>query len=505
MPSQNILGDAPLGDFVFGIGGPQAARTSVRIGAADVTDLVKIENYRIVEELNGRNTLELELYINTTINDYFPTEGEEVILSVGANRLFAGTVHEFDVDFATEGNLDFRHIGLRCTDWNQLADRHIVAEVYNNTPVGDIVKDMITRHLAADGVVAGNIPDGPNIEKAVFPYYRMSEALDQLSEQTGFFWNIDYHKQLHFLEPAITEAPITVTQDNAVIRNVRKSKTLSQYRNVQYLDGGNGISVQLTETFKSDGVARSWNVEYPVAEMIGISIGSEFGPQTQSVALRSGGTGEVSQFYYAINETSIGQDHGEPVVPSGAFITVTYKGFYPIINVTIDSVKIAERQAIEGGSGLYENIERNDQLDGEEVCEAKVTGLLRKFGVVDTSIEFETEASGLGLGYVVVVDIPKLGLSEVEFLITRIETVNYRLDKRRYMVSATTGEVKGTMREFFLKLFNGPRKLTINPDQIVGRGSPFDLDVQIDDTLTTENPAYTKAICGVAIIGACEL
>lgn len=505
MPNQNVFGDSQLGDFVFGVGGPQAAATTVRIGANDVTDLVKIENYRIVEELNGRNTLELELYVDSSTNDYFPREGEEVVLTVGANRLFAGTVHEFDADFATEANLNWRHISLRCVDWNQLADRRIVAEVYDTTPVGQIVRDIIARHLADEGVTAGNILDGPTIEKAVFPYLRGSEALDQLSEQTGRFWNIDYYKALHFVEPAVTEAPLAITQDNAVIRRFRKSKSLSQYRNVQYIDGGNGITVELTETFKGDGVVRSWNVEYPVAEMISVTKGTEFGGETQHVSVRSGGTGEVAQFYYGINETAIAQDHGETVLADGQILTVKYKGFYPIINVTIDANKILERQAIEGGSGKYENIERNDELDGEEVVEAKAVGLLRKFGIVDTVVEFETDVQGLSIGYVVVVDVPKQGIDGQEFLITRVETVNYRLNKRRYLITATTGEVKGTMREFFIKLFEGPRKLTINPDQIVGRGSPFDLDVEFDDDLATTNPAYAKAFCGSAVIGACEL
>jgi hypothetical protein len=489
----------------MGVGGPVLATTSVRIGATDVTPFVVTENYRITEELNGRNTLEMELLIDINVSDYFPQEGEEVVLTIGANRAFAGTVHEFDADFITEGNLDWRHINVRCTDWNQLADRHIVAEVYDQLPVGLIVKDILFRHLTEDGVQIGNILDGPSIQRAVFAYITVSEALDQLSEQTGRFWNIDYYKILHFVEPDVTEAPLTITQDNSVIRRFKKSRSLSQYRNVEYIDGGKGITIELQETFKGDGTERSWNTEYPVAEMIEIKIGSGLNNSIQSVSVRSGGTGEFAQFYYALNETSISQDHDETVVAEGTQVFVRYRGFYPIINVTIDQTKIADRKLIEGGSGKYEHIERNDELDGEEVVEAKAIGLLRKFGLVDTTIQFETDVTGLAIGYVATVDIPKIGISDTEFLITRIEIENYRKDRRRYTVNATTGELKGTMREFFLKLFNGPRKLTINPDQIVGRGSPFDIEVQLSDSLTVTQPAYTRARCGSAVIGACSL
>lgn len=502
MPNQNVFGDAPLGDFVFGIGGPVASLTSVRIGATDVTPNVKIEDYRITEELNGRNTLELTLYVES---DYVPSEGEEVVLLVGASRLFAGTVHEYDVKFATEANLRWKEIAIRCVDWNQLADRRVVAEIYENQPVGVIVRDLLERHLDEDGVTVGNIIDGPTIAKAVFPYMTMSEALDALSEQTGWFWNIDYYKSLHFVEPAVTSATLTITESNAVVRRFRKSKTLSQYRNIQYVDGGKGITVELTQAFVGDGTTRSWNTEYPVAQMVAIRLADPVSGEQQSAAVRSGGNGDIAQFYYAIDETSISQDSEEPVLEDGQRFFVVYKGYYPIINVTIDATKVLERQAIEGGSGKYEAIERNDSLDGEEVVESKAVGLLRKYGVVDTNIVFETDVAGLSIGYVVVVDVPSIGLSNVEFLIVRSETHNYRLDKRRYTIEATTGEVKGSMREFFAKLFAGPRSLTINPDQIVGRASPFDLDIDVSDTLEAESPLYASAVCGTATIGACEL
>ena len=47
------------------------------------------------------------------------------------------------------GAVALRYNGIPLVDHHQLADRRLVAEVYENELAGDIVKDIITKYLAS--------------------------------------------------------------------------------------------------------------------------------------------------------------------------------------------------------------------------------------------------------------------------------------------------------------------------------------------------------------------
>jgi len=41
---------------------------------------------------------------------------------------------------------------IRCIDWHYLADKRIAAKAYENTLAGDIVKDLVSNYLQAEGI-----------------------------------------------------------------------------------------------------------------------------------------------------------------------------------------------------------------------------------------------------------------------------------------------------------------------------------------------------------------
>ena len=91
--------------------------------------------------------------------------------------------------------------------------------------------------LADEGVTIGNIQDGPVIVKAVFNYLKVSQALDQLKELTGFIWNIDVNNQLNFYARETNIAPFQL-DDTIQHKNFVHEKNMDQYRNTNYVRGG---------------------------------------------------------------------------------------------------------------------------------------------------------------------------------------------------------------------------------------------------------------------------
>jgi hypothetical protein len=443
------FGSVPIGSF-FGEGtipGPAAPDpTTVTpvflLAGQDVTAFVRYNSYSLNKELNGRDTFEFQL-ISDSLN---PQIGQTLIVILRGARYFAGTVNDVAESLLTEARFITRLINVRCTDWNEILDRRLVVRSYEHDFAGDIVQDLITDYLAAEGITGGSVDDGVRIEEFNWNHVPVSQALDDLSVAIGFYWFVDYEKKLHFLPRESAHAPFAITTDNAIIRDFSRSQSRNRYRNTQVIKGWKEITNAQTETFNGDGERRSFNVAYEVfAKPSEIRLNGNI----QTVGIRGVETGK--QWYYNKNETAISQDDDNLLFPnllSTDILSVTYIGTYPGITYQQVAAAVFERQAVEGGTGIYESVETDGSLIGGTVVLAKSSGLLRKFGVLDTELTFETDVDGLDIGQLVQVELPSLNVTG-EFLINTVSVEPVTSQVRRYSVQATSGEAKNAFREFW--------------------------------------------------------
>lgn len=473
------LGGGQFGVEPFGSGqsgGP--AGTSIpglllRIGAMDATVYLRVFTYRLIQDLNSRDEADCTLLNHV---GYVPQIGESFELSLNGGVLFAGTVQERDVTFISEGRSDYLVIEVKAVDWNELADRHTVAEIYQHMTAGAIVRAIVTTYLAGEGVTIGDVQDGPLVEGIKFAYASAASCFDQLSQQTGYHWTIDAKKALSFFARTTTPAPFTLTSANAVFRKLKSSRTRNQYRNVQYLAGGKGVTDPRTEFFVGDGTRQSFDVQYPVNSVPAIELNNV--PQT--VGIR--GVDEGTQWLWNAGETAIGQNGGS-ALRSTDRLSVTYQGQWTITYVVQDAAAILERQAVQGGTGRYEQLEQDTSLEGLLNVQDKAMALLRRFASIDDVADFETDVPGLAVGQLLTVNVPELGLVG-EFLITHLETTSLLLSTRRFMVTATTGELKGTWQEFVTRLIASDQPITIQDNAPLALAMALSSPVGVSDSVT---------------------
>ncbi len=454
-----ILGGNPYGATPFGgVPIPAAFQGVVlQIGPQDVTPSLLVNSYRIRRELNGRDELEFPL-VSTT--GYVPLLGQQVILSIDGGLEFVGTVHEREVAFHSDGRGDYTTVQVRCVDLNELADRRLVIEVYENMTAGAIVRAIVAKYLAAELIQIGDVQDGPTVARVVFPYQSAASCFDDLSEQSGFHWHIDAQRGMNFAARETAPAPFTITSANAVFRGLRGTRTRNQYRNVQYMDGGRGVTDPRTESFRGNGLQQSWNVEFEIFAKPTIDV--NFQPQT--VGIR--GVDTTTQFYWNKGETAIGRLSSLPPLLATDIIHVTYQGLFDVIEIVEDTAAILERQQVQGGTGRYEQLDRDDQLDGQDRVLEKGISLLRRYASLDEVIEFETDVVGLTIGQLATVDVPELGLSGT-FLITQLEIAPLNVTQRRFTVTATTGELKGRWQDLFANLLASNRPIVLREGEIL--------------------------------------
>lgn len=500
------FGSGPFGTVPFGAGARLSGSAGtgagflVRIGSTDVTSYLQANAWRVSEELNSRDTCELPLVIS---DGYRPKLGERVIVQFGNVRYWAGIVHDVDFTFLP-GRTDWVRIAVQCVDMTAIADRLTVNEVYENTTGGAIIRHIIAKYLAGDGITADGVQEGPTIQKAVFARRFAADCFDQIRDLTGYHWTIDQYGVMQFFPKFASIAPFEVSDANAVflIDSCRVSRTLADFRNVQYAIGGQGITDPITDFWEMDGVSRTVPTGYPIVSLISVKAAA----LAASIGIRGVDDEGSKEWLWNKEQSGITQDPAFPLLPKGTRVEVLSRGRWgPITAKIVSAPAVAERQAIEGGTGRYEYVDQNSQLDGLDVVIAKARGDLRRFGTLDATLEFETDVVGLAVGQTVTINLPALDVANVPMLITAIETQLVAIDRRRHRVTAVTGELKGTYYEFFDKFFSRGVAVTISPDDVISEVAIAQDTVSLTDFITVTTDTGHIAVCGVDDFGYAEV
>jgi len=162
--------------------------------------------------------------------------------------IFAGTVDSVEEEIDASKRLRVKR--LACVDYTQIADRHLVAYVYQPDEehptiyAGDVIKDIVTRFFIFGGVTEG-------VDTSLVETGRRSRSLSSTTsrprrrstisaELAGYIWYIDYEKRLHFTPKDRNAAPFGLTETSQNWRNLKVSESRDLYRNRQIVRAGTG-------------------------------------------------------------------------------------------------------------------------------------------------------------------------------------------------------------------------------------------------------------------------
>lgn len=356
---------------------------------------------------------------------------------------------------------------VEATDQHLIADRFIVAETFTNETTGDIAKTLRTNYLAADGITIGEIQDGPNIEAITFTRIgTVSDAMDELAELSGFSWWISHDKQLYFVERSTFRAPFDLT-DESPIWNVNLREDKSRYRNTQYIRGGLDRTQEIAKekpTPSPDGVSKTFVTRFPIAKKPRIFIDSV---EVLSADIGVNGFDTGKKYYYTYNSNNITQDNSETILNTEV-LEITYVGLYPLLVVAQDAQAVEDRKAIEGGTGIYENISNEPKINQRENALEIANGKLRKYTKIEREMTYQTISKGLLAGQIQNVNMDKYKVENGQFLIDRITITDFEgKGTMLYDVHMVDGEAFGGWTQFFKQLAKEPGKLIIREDEVL--------------------------------------
>jgi hypothetical protein len=320
-----------------------------------------------------------------------PLQGEEVIIeddSVG--RMFAGIV--VTVELASvmpdKSNCLWQ---VECDDYTALLDRRLVAEAYENMPADEIFLDIAAKYcpgFTTNGVRSG----APVIEStgAEFEYKRPSECFKWLCDYTGWHWQPDYYKDLHFFsaEEFVTPAPMGLTP-GAKFRFGKHSIDTQGLRNRVFVRGGKMLSDEQEFRYVADGEQRLWVLGHQPHSpwvQVGDASAPKLKPGLEFVD-------EEASYDYMYNQAEkyIRCSYHTPTPVAGTTMIFSYKYPMDVITMVEDILSQQQVAAVQGGDGVYEHQIIDDTLLTIEAAEAAGYADLREHANPRVKGSFETE------------------------------------------------------------------------------------------------------------------
>jgi len=363
-----------------------------------------------------------------------------------------------------------------------LAKKRVVQASYTNKTPGYMVRDIVTNVLAAEGVTAGNIYDGPTCSDTLYCsnslvcdgntplaqktlFSKVADALDSLvqdasSAGVSYYWSIDKNKKLDFapygssIGPAIDDTtidqmgnPPSITFGNA------------NYRNGQYVTGGVAQTLTQTETRMGDGNTTSWAMGFQLASMPTIQInlgngsGGYLGWTSQTVGLK-GTSG--SQWYWAQGDNIVAQDSSGTKLrgaPYNDMLQVVYVGQYPNTAIVYNAAQVAYQKSIDGTSGINEEIATDNTLTTANNALTEASNLLTRFAQQGAQLQqATTRTGGYAPGQLCPVNMPYFNQINAQMLLETVSIQDLDGVNIWYVLTGIQGPYDTTWVDFWSRI-----------------------------------------------------
>lgn len=149
------------------------------------------------------NTCGFKLYNPT----FAPSEWDEVVVSDGADKLFAGYLQN-----VTRAQRGLTGLVYQCeaSDYSVLLAKKYIKEEYVNCSDAYILNDLFTTYLPEINATT-YVETVRTFDRIRFNRISILKALSILSDKSGSDWYLDYDKNLHYFATSTNDAPFSLS------------------------------------------------------------------------------------------------------------------------------------------------------------------------------------------------------------------------------------------------------------------------------------------------------
>ena len=390
--------------------------------------------------------------VGTAIDIYF--DGDLVRSTTDSGLTAAGKVGLFEAtDVGRFYNFRIQPIG------DDLAGKSAYTRVTLTSTDPTVTPQMTDLVLAA---LHPNIAKGALVPVAEYLRTHITDNMDDLSEISDTYWQIDQIKSLFFTARTALPAPWILNSDDVQIEGLEVENSADLYRNREIITGVvDTKTVSVTEI--GDGETRSWTLGYPLADTPTILLNN----QPQTVGLK-GDAGY--DFYWAPDDATITQDDSEDLLVETDTLAITYLGKYETEVIrnntggfpgTTTQADFKTLSGLTGGDGVVEHV---TDVSGKEItvdgAEQLGDSLLQRFGVIGKTLRFHTRRQGLLPGQYLPVFFAARGFNDDAMLITEtalrqflsVDSGSNEKQEYRWVCEAVEGPSLGSWHKSLSKM-----------------------------------------------------
>lgn len=418
-----------------------------------------------------------------TKHTFIPEVGEEVMVFNNFKKIFAGLVIKI-----TQHADDYKVIlyDVECQDYTRVLDRKLVADVFTNTSIADIItslRDDYFPDFTLNNVVNADLI----VSYIAFNYATISTCLQQLATIVGYDWYVDYDKDLHFFGADEELAPFNLNDNDGsyVFNSLQIRNDNSQLRNRIYVRGGNYLADTFTTQFLSDGVQNLYNLGYTYND-IKVSVTG----QRMDGGIDGVDADTLFDYMWNTSQNFI-RFRGDRIPSTSSPIRISGQPYLPVRVVIQDDVSIASTLSVEGyGDGVYEYLIVDQSINSREAARQRAAAELDSYKETLSEGQFQTYTDGLQAGQTITINSPAYGANDT-FIINKVTAKMWTNSKLTYQVSLVTTKTFGIIEFLANLLSKQTSQIIIDPNEIVDLVYAKNETVTISESLIvgqTHNP-----------------
>jgi hypothetical protein len=298
-----------------------------------------------------------------------------------------------------------------------------------------------------------------------FNYMTALECIIQIADLCGYYWYVDYERQLHFFPIDTNTAPYNIDETSASgeYGDLQIEIDKSQIKNVIYIRGGYELSSLYSQEKVADGTQLSFPLDYtPFAPMkIYVNIGA--GYVEHSLGIDNIDT-SGKDFVVNVSEKVIRNlDH--LVLTAGHILKITYKYEKPILISAENNASIQTMATYEGGDGKYEYLISDDTIQSKETAYILANSELNKYSNPKIQGSFKTIQYGYKSGQILSVHLPTRGINNQEYIIQSVTAISLGNGNFEYEVVFAT--ISENLPGFLIDLYNSSKTVIDRTDEIL--------------------------------------
>lgn len=391
--------------------------------------------------------------------------------------IWGGTLDEPETSKINNHPVNEHKIKAICHGY--ICTRLTANQSYPKYKISDLFKLICNTYLSTDGIfyTSSSIMETTTEVSINCPWTFIDVVFNELVDLIGWQWYIGPDKCLYLNDRTVNIGPAVSEYSGYIFASLVINDNRSEYRNRQVLKKVNAVTDETLETASpTPNNNRSYFVRFPLNKKPKIYITrSKTAPPEEDLVdpryIGINGLDTGMYWYWSKGDSTITLDNEQEEIQTGYFVVLSYFGQYEIDILETNNTGIAERQAIEGGSGIYDSVENGDGIEGILIGEEKAQAFLNRYSRIAKSIKFDCIGRNFKVGQVCDMVFPTFNINSLTadgagYLVQSLKIQDMGTYLKR-TVSFVDGEVVTGWINFYKQWLNKQTYHTIREDALV--------------------------------------